>query len=220
MDELQPYKGFDLKQRIIKIELSPRTKDFYRLNPVGVSIMTHKELMDIAVAIRQAATIYQKAKEDNKLDLEDLKNQAGELIELVKLIKDAVDVEAPIVISELTEDQAEELLTHLIGSVLIVANLKPSPEGSTTYKELKEVIDALDIVTKLFVSVAEDGKITVTDIFTNLGTVIDLTSVIKAAAKIEGKINIADLESGQIQEIINSIYKNFIAIVKASKGLK
>lgn len=194
-------------------------KSFYSQNPVGVSMSTYKELTDILVAARKAAEIYAKMNEDGKLTWDDLKNEAGELIELGALVKEAATIDGPIVIKELTEEQAKELLTSALGTIFTVVKLTPSGTQTATYTELKEIFDAFSSGANIFYSAAKDGKFTVTDVLVNIGDIVDFSNLIKKAVQINGQINIGDLSNVQIQELIGIFYSDCSTIVKAIKAL-
>jgi len=194
-------------------------KNFYQLNPYGVIMATYNELNEILLAADKAVEIYLDMKADGSITWGDLITESSDLFELSGLIKDAITFENPIVFADLTETEQKTLIVDLFDVVFNFLGVKPTGEATATYNELKEIVTAIDKGSALFAKFTADGKITATDFLVNLGDVIDFSSAVQTAVKLNGVINFSDLSSEQIKTLATSLFDDILNVVKSIKNL-
>jgi len=200
--------------------MEPNFDKFYTENPEGISIASYQEISEILDALKALSLVFADASADGKFDLKDLERNAGALIDLFPKIKTAATFEYPIVVSSLTQSQISDMLLDVVEITRILAKAEFAGSDPATFKELKEVTNVLAKFAELFANFAKDGKIGIADFISNIGGILDLTSMVKLAVKFDGKISISNLTQGQVNELSTAIVSAVFSIVESAKKLK
>lgn len=196
-------------------------RSFYQLNPVGVSMSTQQELMEMALAYRKVGELYQSVTADGKIDFQDANAEnINRLIELAPMVVEAIRVENGFDLHSLGRTEARDVLAHLVETTFLFLKLTPTGTAPATYKELREIVDLSQAIVSLFEKMTEDGAITWTDAVTNLGSLIDITKAVQIAAKIDGTINLAELTSAEAASLIADLVECVFAVIAAAKKLQ
>ena len=202
----------------IKINLKG-VDEFYSTSVEGIGLSTHTELMEIATAFVTGTKCYDAIFADKKVNEADLQ-YVGLLIKFIQDAKVAVTFEGPVDIGKLTPSQVQDILAQFLKGIFTIFKIEPSGSTTANFEELKEIFDALSAGVALFGEFVEDGKITIGDLLSNVGGILNLGKAVMAAAKIDGKIELANLTPEQISSLLSQVVSDVYKLLESLKKLQ
>ena len=126
VEAIKIENGFDLKtlDKTVARDLIAHGVEsifmFLKLKPTGENPATYKDLREIVDLLQQLVELFEKMAADGEITWTDAVANLGSLIDITKAVQLAAKIDGQIAFSELTPEQAAELVADIVEAVYSV----------------------------------------------------------------------------------------------------